>query len=329
VSKRAKSRLVFSIAAAIFVAWGAWARLSTNYYITHLLLMIAVYSLLACSLNIVVGITGLANMTQAAFFGVGAYVAAIFATRFNLPFILSFFAGGVVAMLFGLMIGMPTLKLKGFYFSLVTIAFGSAIQIIENNMVSVTGGPMGIPGIPAIRMGAYKFVRADYDILSLALLAVLLYFTKRLMVSKTGRALSAIRSDEIVARSLGVNTAMYKVLSFAISSFFAGMAGTIYAHYVAFVSPDTFTSDSSIQAVCMVILGGSGTLFGPIAGAVVMLVAPEILRFTDSYRVIFVGVVMILGIMARELHFAEKIQNSLKSLFKRSGEGSRQKNGTA
>lgn len=329
MTKRAKGWLEFIIAAVVFVAWGLWGKVSTNFYITHLLLMIAVYSLLACSLNIVVGITGLANMTQAAFFGVGAYVAAIFATRFNVNFLVSFFAGGLIAMLFGLLIGMPTLKLKGFYFSLVTIAFGSAIQIIENNMVSVTGGPMGIPGIPAITFGSYQFGRADYIILCLALLAVLLYFTKRLIMSKTGRALLAIRSDEIVARSLGVNTAKYKVLAFAISSFFAGMAGTIYAHYVAFVSPDTFTSDSSVQAVCMVILGGSGTLFGPIIGAAVLLVAPEILRFTDNYRVIFVGVVMILGVMARELHFAEKARGFIKTIIHKAMEGGREKNGAA
>lgn len=306
-------KLLVALAAVFFVIWGAAAKLSTNYFITHLLLMISVYSLLACSLNIVVGITGQANMAQAAFFGIGAYVTAILSTRYNFPFLLNFILGGFVAMLFGLLIGMPTLKLKGFYFSLVTIAFGSAIQIIENNLTALTGGPMGITGIRAIRIFGYKFSKGDYVILALVLLAVLLFFTHRLLISKTGRALQAIRSDEVVAKSLGVNTALYKVLAFAISSFFAGMAGTIYAHYIAFVSPDTFTSDSSIQAVCMVILGGSGTLFGPILGAIVLLVAPEVLRFTDNYRIIFVGVVMILGVMFRELHYADRFKAWLKS----------------
>lgn len=316
-------------AAALFIAWAVAAKLCTNYFITHLLLMISIYALLACSLNIVVGITGQANMAQAAFFGIGAYVTAILSTRYNFPFLVNFFLGGFVAMLFGLLIGMPTLKLKGFYFSLVTIAFGSAIQIIENNLTSLTGGPMGIAGIRAIRIFGYKFSKGDYVILALALLSVLLFVTHRLLISKTGRALQAIRSDEVVAKSLGVNTALYKVLAFAISSFFAGMAGTIYAHYIAFVSPDTFTSDSSIQAVCMVILGGSGTLFGPILGAVVLLVAPEILRFTDNYRIIFVGVVMILGVMFRELHYAERFKTWLKSKLGKDRIGRCSKDGVA
>lgn len=269
------------LVALLFLLWIVCPIMIQNNYITHLIFMATIFAVLAASLNIAVGVTGLSNMSHATFFGIGAYVAAILATNYEAPFYVTLLAGAFVAMAFGLVLGAPTLRLKGFYLSLVTIGFGQIIRIIELNWISVTKGPMGIPGIPA---AIPRLLRVQYGcqhLLCLAILGLTLLVTRRLLKSKTGRALSAIKNDEVVARSMGVNVTMYKVIAFALAAFFAGMAGTVYAHYIGFVSPDSFTQADSQQLLCMVILGGSGTLYGPIIGALVLVFTPEILRFAD------------------------------------------------
>ena len=301
------------VIALCVLVWIVAPLLIQSNYVIHLIFMATIFAVLACSLNIAVGITGLSNMSHATFFGIGAYVAAILSTNFDIPFYVTLFAGALVATLFGVVLGGPTLRLKGFYLSLVTIGFGQIIRIIELNWISVTKGPMGIPGIPGAEIGSYLFSTTAYIYYALIILGLTLLITRRLLKSKFGRALSAIKNDEIVARSMGVNTTLYKVIAFALAAFFAGMAGTIYAHYITFVSPDSFTQADSQQLLCMVILGGSGTLYGPIIGALILVFAPEILRFADMYRIIFVGVVMVVGILAKEGHWYERCKNWIKA----------------
>lgn len=317
ISKKNLGMLVF------LVAWIAATALIDNGYITHLLFMATIYAVMACGLNIVVGITGLANMSQAAFFGIGAYVAALLATNFGAPFYVNLIAAALVSMVFGLLLGFPTLRLKSFFLSLVTIGFAQVIRVVELNWVSLTQGPMGITGIPAIRIFGHRFTKQDYIYYSIVILLLILYVTKRLLSAKLGRALSAIRNDEVAAKSLGINITYYKIYAFALSSFFAGMAGAIYAQYTSFVSPDSFVQNDSTTLLCMVILGGSGTLFGPIFGAIVLIFAPEILRFADLYRLIFVGVVMIVGILSKECRWGpratEFLTNKVPALKKLTG----------
>ena len=299
----------------LMVVWIILTAVIQNMYITHLIFMVTLYAVMSCGLNIVVGITGLANMAQATFFGIGAYVTAILATEFGLPFYVDVLASAIVAMIFGLILGMPTLRLKGFFLSLVTIGFAQVIRIVELNWVSLTKGPMGITAIPAARIGDFRFDRPAYVYYTLFMLVIILYVTKRLLSSKIGRALRAINNDEVVAKSLGINITYYKTFAFALSSFFAGIAGSIYAQYISFVSPDSFTQNDSTTLLCMVILGGSGTLYGPIIGAFVLILAPEIFRFSDNYRLIFVGIVMIVGILAKELHWGSKIAHWARGKF--------------
>ena len=308
------------LVALLFLLWIVCPIIIQNNYITHLIFMATIFSVLAASLNIAVGVTGLSNMSHATFFGIGAYVAAILATNYDAPFYVTLLAGAFGAMAFGLVLGAPTLRLKGFYLSLVTIGFGQIIRIIELNWISVTKGPMGIPGIPAASLGSFEFNTAANIYYGLAILGLTLLVTRRLLKSKTGRALSAIKNDEVVARSMGVNVTMYKVIAFALAAFFAGMAGTVYAHYIGFVSPDSFTQADSQQLLCMVILGGSGTLYGPIIGALVLVFTPEILRFADMYRIIFVGVVMVVGILAKECHWGDKIKSFLTAYLHKAKE---------
>jgi len=175
----------------------------------------------------------------------------------------------------------------------------------------------GTSVVTTTSIGGYKFSAKAYIIYALVVLAITLLVIKNLKESKTGRAFMAISSDEVVAKSLGVDVFRYKVLAFAISAFFAGMAGSIYAHYVTFVSPDTFTAADSNTILCMVILGGSTTLIGPVLSAVLLVAAPEIMRFAEVWRTVFVGVVLIAGILAKETNFFGKLMNEIKSKYER------------
>ena len=292
-----------------------------NVYIIHLAFMSTIFAILASSLNIAVGITGLSNMSHATFFGIGAYAAAITNINFHFPFYVTLFIGGFIALLFGLLLGIPTLRLKGFYLALVTIGFGQIIRIVELNWMSLTNGPMGLPGILGGSIGSYEFTPKTFIYYAFAILLLTVIITKRLLKSKTGRALMAIKNDEIVANALGVDVTRYKVLAFGISAFLAGMAGTVYAHYVTFVSPDSFTSADSTAILCMVILGGTGSILGPIIGAIVLTLAPEILRFANLYRVIFIGIVMVIGIISKDNNWWGIIQSKAKEFFVKKSNG--------
>jgi len=291
----------------IVVPW-----LTKNPYLTHIILMCVIYAILASSLNIAVGFTGLSNLAHVTFFGVGAFVAAILNTRFHVPFYVTLVAGGLIAGIFGVILGAPTLRLKGVFLAMVTIAFGNAMRLLEINWVSLTNGPMGIGGISPAAIGGLTFNRISYIYYALALLILTMHITRQIMKSKLGRAFFAIKYDETVARSMGVNVTLYKVEAYALSACVAGMAGTIYAHYVAFISPSTFTMADSTTVLCMVVLGGAGSLVGPIAGAAILTIMPAVLRFAELYRIVFIGIVMVVGVIARERNWPNIISDVLK-----------------
>lgn len=283
----------------------------TNPYYAQMVMMCIVFAILASSLNIAVGLTGLSNLSHATFFGVGAFVAAILNTRFHVPFYINMVAGGLVAMLFGWVLGAPTLRLKGVFLALVTFAFGGAMRVVEMNWMSLTNGPMGIRNIDAAKIGRWTFSSIAYIYCALALLILTLYITDRIVKSKIGRAFFAIKYDETVAKSMGINLTKYKIGAYVLSACLAGMAGAMYAHYVSFVSPDTVTMADSISVLCMVILGGPGTLVGPVIGATILTLVPEIFRFAQLYRIVFVGVVMVVVLIGREGNWWGTISNKL------------------
>ena len=287
----------------------------TNTYHVHIIMMCMMYGILASSLNIAVGMTGLSNLAHATFFGIGAYAAAILNSRYHVPFYITFFAGGIVAMAFGFILGAPTLRLKGVFLALVTTGFGQVVRILEINWVSLTNGPMGISGIDGAKIGGYKFTTNAYIYYGLALLIFCMYMSKRLMHTRVGRALYSIKYDETVARSLGVNITFYKVGAYVLSACMAGMAGSIYAHYISFISPDTFTVADSTSVLCMVILGGAGSLMGPVIGAIILTIAPEIFRFAQNYRMMIIGIVMVIGVIANERGWGQTISFKFKELF--------------
>ncbi len=256
------------------------------------------YALLALGLNIVVGFAGLLDLGYIAFYAVGAYTYALLASpHFNvhLPFWVILPIGACIAALFGILLGTPTLKLRGDYLAIVTLGFGEIIRIFLNNLsqpVNITNGPQGIAGIDPFSFGHFSFAKTQlalgltftgpikYYYLLLAILLAVIVVNLRLQNSRVGRAWEAIREDEIAARAMGINTTRLKLLAFAMGASFGGLAGGMFSAIQAFISPESFVLVESIMVVSMVVLGGMGNVWGVILGALLLSVVPELLRWT-------------------------------------------------
>jgi branched-chain amino acid transport system permease protein len=278
----------------------AFPLLVTNEYYLNVGVLAGIYVILTMGLNITNGWTGLMSFGYAAFYGIGAYTAAILATRHGMPFWVTFVVAGIVAGLMGVAIALPTLRLKGIFLALVTIGFQEIVFLVTLNWTSLTRGPMGIPGIPPPSLGGYSFTsNRDYFYLILVLNVVMVFVVARIMDSRLGRTFIAIREDEVAAQSVGIPIFSAKVLSFVISTVMAGVAGAFFAHHARFVSADSFRLDETFVILTMLIVGGMGTLVGPIIGAVFLVILPEVARFLAHYREIVYGAILILVILFR------------------------------
>jgi branched-chain amino acid transport system permease protein len=259
--------------------------------------LVLLYAMLALGLNIVVGYAGLLDLGYIAFFAVGAYLYALAASPhfgLHLPFWLLLPAAALVAGLFGMLLGAPTLKLRGDYLAIVTLGFGEIIRIFLNNLnapFNLTNGPQGITLIKPIEIAGISMAKAhtigpltipslySYYYLFLALAVLVVFVSARLQHSRVGRAWVAIREDELAASASGVNTRNMKLLAFAMGASFGGIAGSLYASFQGFVSPESFGLTESIMVVCMVVLGGMGNIRGVILGAAILVALPEALRY--------------------------------------------------
>lgn len=259
-----------------------------------------IYVMLALGLNIVVGFAGLLDLGYIAFYAVGAYTWALLASPqfdLHLPFwlILPICAG--VTALFGVMLGAPTLRLRGDYLAIVTLGFGEIIRIFLNNLdhpINITNGPVGINRIDPISVGGLDLTRTQqffglefsgthlYYYILLGLVMLAMFISVRLEDSRIGRAWIAIREDEVAAQSMGINTRNVKLLAFAMGATFGGVAGGLFASFQGFVSPESFVLLESIMVLCMVVLGGMGHVSGVVIGALLLAVLPEVLRSTAS-----------------------------------------------
>lgn len=248
-------------------------------YITHLLILVGIYIILAISLNLAMGFTGLLNIGHVAFYSVGAYTSALLVMNLGLPFWIGLLIGGLVAALFGLLLALPTIKLKGDYLAIATLGFAIIIENVFRNWISLTNGSLGLSGIPKPVFFGFTFSGFSYLIL-VAIFAFLTYIIiKHITDAPFGRVLKAIREDELVASSLGKNTFKYKTQALIISSFFAGIAGSLYAHYITFIDPSSFTILESILIISMIIVGGLASVNGAVVGAIILVLLPESLRF--------------------------------------------------
>lgn len=249
-------------------------------YLLHILVIAGIYIILAASLNLIVGYTGLPSLGHAAFSCVGAYVSALLALNAGLSPWLGLIIGACAAGLIGVVIGFPSVRVKGDYLALATFGCGVIVYSIAKNWVSVTRGPMGLPGIPRFHIFGFSLDAIWSYLILVAVFAWLTIFVlRRIVNSPFGRVLRSIREDEVASEALGKDTAKHKLLVFVIGAFFAGIAGSLYAHYITFIDPSSFTVMESITILLMVIFGGMGSIPGSAVGATVLVVFPELLRF--------------------------------------------------
>ena len=271
-----------------------------NDYYRDVLTLTGLYAVLALGLNLVVGQAGLLNLGYVAFYAVGAYTYAILSTRYGLPFWPGLAAGAASAAFISLLIGLATLRLRGDYFAIVTLGLGEITRIVLNNWDSLTGGPNGVSGIGRPVLFGHALTRPlEFYYLILVIAALTVFAMHRIMDSRIGRAWVAIREDEVAAEAMGVNTFRLKLLAFVLASAWAGMAGVFFASKMAFISPESFTFFESVMILCMVVLGGMGSIPGIILGAFLLIVLPEVLRGVADYRMLGFGIALVLMMIFR------------------------------
>jgi len=276
----------------------ALPQLVTQAYVLHMIVMILIYIPLAMAQNLITGFTGMLTMGNAAFYGLGAYTSALLVMNFDVPWPLAFLAAGLVAAFFGVVVGFPCLRVGSDYLTLMTIGFGAIFLAVATNWVEVTRGSMGIPGVPAPSIGPFIVnTLPRYYYVYLLVAAACYFFMYRLTHSRIGRAFIAIREDEIAASTMGINLAYYKVLAFVLGALWAGFAGSMLAHFLNFVGPQSFTLDESLLHVQIAILGGFGSLAGSVIGAAIMVSLPQIFQDIYQYRVLLNGL-LLLALMA-------------------------------
>ena len=248
-------------------------------YLIHLLILIEIYLILAISLQLVIGFTGLLNLGHIAFYCIGAYISALL-SLVGLPFWFCFLSAGIGAMLFGFLLAISTNKVKGEYLALVTLGFSFVIYAFALNWISLTGGPLGLSGIPRPNLFGFTFSdNLSFFILTSIITLISYFIIKRIIKSPFGKVLEAIRDDELAVRVLGKNTFKMKSYALGISAFFAGIAGSLYAHYITFIDPSSFTLLQLIPILSIVIIGGLASLKGTIIATIILVLLPEPLRF--------------------------------------------------
>ena len=277
-------------------------------YVFHIVIMLNIYIMLVLSANLTIGMANLLTMCQAAFYGIGAYIGTFFLMKFHVPLLVILAAVALVTGLFSFVVSYASVKLKGDYFVLATMGFQLIVYTILYNWISVTRGPYGIPGIPGIRLfgvwelsGIYAFL-----VLSIVMAAVVILLFNSLHDSPYGRELKAIKADELMVQSMGRDTVQAKSWAFFISAAVTGAAGVLYASYVSYIDPTSFTLDESIFIISALFIGGIGNVKGPVFGALFVVLLPELLRFVGlpdavaaNLRQIIYGLSLILVVYFR------------------------------
>lgn len=293
-------------------------------YLLHILILIGIYTILSVSLNLLVGYTGILSVAHAAFYGVGAYVAALMALRFDSPFLLNIILAVIGAALIGGIVGFPSLRIKDDYFVIATFAFQIITFSILNNLVNFTGGPLGLPGIPQPSIFGYLITNHWQFLILTLLLAGFTYWTaNRIVKAPFGRVLKGLRENEVFAMSAGKNVTSFKIQIFMVSAALASLGGVIYATYITYIDPTSFTVMESIFIISIVIIGGSGSLKGSVVGSIVLVALPEALRFVGlpdsiaaNVRQILYGALLVIFMLWRpqgfigEYSFGKSIKNS-------------------
>lgn len=280
-----------------------------DYYI-DVMIMAGIYMLLALGLNIIVGLAGLLNLGFAAFYAIGAYTYALANTKLGLSFWISLPFSALLSAFFGFLLSIPALRLRGDYLAIVTLGFGEIVRLVLNNWDSLTNGPNGITGIePPVFFGIPLERLNHYYYLIFILVVIAIIVIRRIECSKIGRAWVAIKENEVAASTLGINTTKYKIYAFTFGTFWAGIAGILFSAKMRFISPESFTFLESILILSMVILGGLGNTYGTVIGTLILVILPEFLRGVQSYRMLLLGIGLVLLMIFRPQGILGKIKN--------------------
>jgi branched-chain amino acid transport system permease protein len=285
-------------ALALGVAAVALPWILSGQYHWHLFVLAGIFVLMALGLDMVLGYLGELSLGHAAFFGVGAYATALLTRHFALAFPVDFFLACAISGAFGLLIGYPSLRLKGPYFAIVTFGFAEILRLVALNCVALTRGPMGLPGIPSPTLFGFVVdsgLRYYYVVLVLVILAILI--TRRLLGSVLGYGFLATRENDELALAVGVSPFRCKLIAFCVGTMFTGAAGSIYARYVHFVDPSALSFFFTYTVAAMVIVGGQGSIRGTIIGAIAFTLLPEYLRINEKFRLSAFGFLLIVAII--------------------------------
>jgi branched-chain amino acid transport system permease protein len=290
-----KARLNLALVAGLVLLLIGLVAFKSSYF-DQIAITTMIFVILSASLNLITGSAGLLSLGHAAFFGVGAYTAALLSTRFGWPFWLTLPAAGAMAALVGAVVAVPTMRLTSIYFAVATLGIGEMIYVTMLNWVGLTRGPMGVRSIPGITLfGAEGMVFSM--VVTAAVMLAALWVVHRLVHSYYGNSLRALREDDACADAMGIDVGRLKLQSFGVACCLAGFAGALFAHTTGFISPESFRFGESILVLSMVVVGGLGSLYGSVIGAVILTVLPELLRDLGSWRMITVGGVLFFSIL--------------------------------
>lgn len=273
-----------------------------NYYL-HLIILAGIFTILVSGYNLILGYVGFFSLAHTAWFGIGAYTSALLSTKLGVPFWVGLLAAGILSSFFSYLIGLVTLRLRGHSFILVSFCFAEVIKLVSINWISLTQGPMGIIAIPPPEnINFYLFslnfsAKSSFYYLILFLSLLSIYVVFRLNNSRYGRAFIAIRENEDLAKSIGIDTFGHALVAFVVGAFFAGLAGSFYAHYVSVISPELFSFQYMVTILIMLYIGGRGTIMGPIIGAMLFTGLPEFLRVSKGLRMPIFGLILVLAIL--------------------------------
>jgi len=274
------------------------AGLTQNIYYLRLFNLMVIYSFFTLGLNILTGFTGITSFGHAGFFAVGAYGTALLSLKFGIPSLMAILLSSFMTAFVGFAIGLPVIRISGIYLAMVTLGFAEFIKLTAINWEVVTGGPLGISNIPFLSIPGYSF-KSEKSLFPFIYMLLLIgtFIFYRIIRSPYGQSLPAIKDDERAAQSIGIPCVKNKLVSFFISGFYSGFAGALYAHFERFISPDIFSFDLSILVLCMVVVGGMGSIIGSILGSIILVVLLEFLQPLGDYRLIVYGGLLMIMIM--------------------------------
>ena len=292
-------------------------------YFQHLIILALIWVVLAQGQNLIQGFTGYVSIAQAGFMGIGAYSSTLLSVKLGWPVWLAMAAAPLMTAALAVLAGYPSLRVKGHYFAIVTLAYNMVIFIVLMTWSSLTGGEAGISNVPRppdVAVGGFVWSlgsRVGYYYLALIVAALATVLCALILHSRVGRVLVAIRQNEPLIEAAGVQSWRYKLFAFVISASLAGLAGALYAHFIGFLNPDAFGVDHSLNAILAVILGGSGTLAGPVVGAFAVVFLPEYLRVAETYRLVIYGFILVAATIFMPRGLVPLVAQGLRALTAR------------